>query len=162
MADRIVIMKDGRIQQVATPAQAYHHPANTFVAGFIGAPAMNMLPAVAHAGEARLWNGAVARIGTRLPEPLDDGRELIIGVRPEDLMPVPAEQALFDSRITLVEPLGAETLLYVDVAGREIIASGPGRDAPEPGDQVALGAAPDTLHVFDATSGTSLLTPPER
>ena len=153
MADRIVIMKDGHIQQVATPAEAYHHPVNTFVAQFIGAPSMNMLPGNLDENGLSLWNGT--RVPWRLAS-TENSHEIILGIRPEDLTPVPASQALLKGTISVVEPLGAETLLYVDVDGIEVIASGPGRQAPEPGTSIFLGAATETLHLFDKASGVAL------
>jgi len=162
MADRIVIMKDGAIQQVATPAEAYHEPANLFVAQFIGAPSMNRLPGRVADGVVELWNGTRVPLPDRFsrgaPDPADPtgARDVVLGIRPEDLVPSTSADAVLEGTIALVEPLGAETLLYVDVGGREIIASGPGRGAPAPGSTVTLGAAADTLHLFDAASGRSL------
>lgn len=152
MADRIVIMKDGYIQQVGTPAEVYHNPANTFVAQFIGAPSMNMLPGVLDSDGLALWNGD--RIATQLASS-GEPHELIIGIRPGDLLPVDETQSMLEGRISVVEPLGSETLLYVDVGGHEVIASGPGRDAPRPGTHIYLGADVDTLHLFDKESGQS-------
>jgi multiple sugar transport system ATP-binding protein len=153
MADRIVIMKDGHIQQVATPSEAYHNPVNTFVARFIGAPSMNMLPGILDEQGLTLWNGAtvpwnLASAGS--------AHEVILGVRPEDLKPVAEAQAMLSGTLSVVEPLGSETLLYVDVDGTEVIASGPGRHAPEPGTLISLGAASETLHLFDKASGVAL------
>jgi len=156
MADRIVIMKDGTIQQVATPADAYHRPANTFVAGFIGAPAMNLLEATTAQGVARLWNGVERAFTTLMAEEPAEGRALIIGARPEDLVPTD-DDPLIQGEVTLVEPLGGQTLLHVEVNGRQVIASAPGRQAPMPGDPVSLGTDSRNLHVFDATTGVSLL-----
>ncbi len=153
MADRIVIMKDGHIQQVGTPADVYHSPANTFVAQFIGAPSMNMLPGVLDSEGLTLWNGD--RVGLQLAssgEPCD----LTIGIRPEDLTLVDRSQAMLEGIITVVEPLGSTTLLYVDVGGHEVIASGPGRDAPKPGMRVYLGTDATSLHVFDRESGRTV------
>jgi len=156
MADRIVIMKEGTIQQVATPADAYHRPANTFVAGFIGAPAMNMLSAATVQGHAQLWNGVRRPFVTLMSETPPDGTALIVGARPEDLVPTDADP-LIQGTVSLIEPLGGQTLLYVDVDGHEIIASAPGRKAPKPGDRVSLGTDARNLHVFDAATGRSLL-----
>jgi multiple sugar transport system ATP-binding protein len=153
MADRIVIMKDGHIQQVGTPSEAYHNPVNTFVAQFIGAPSMNMLPGTLDETGLRLWHGA------RVPWNLasrEASHEIILGVRPEDLTPVAEDQAMLNGTITVVEPLGSETLLYVDVDGIEVIASGPGRQAPRPGTLINLGAAAESLHLFDKSSGIAL------
>lgn len=153
MADRIVIMKDGHIQQVGTPAEAYHKPVNTFVAQFIGAPSMNMLPGILVSGGIQLWNGSTVAL-----EPARGriGLDVILGVRPEDLNLADGAGSLLNGVITVVEPLGSETLMYVDVGGHEIIASGPGRDAPMPGDHIHLQATPQSLHVFDKTSGAAL------
>lgn len=153
MADRIVIMKDGYIQQVGTPAEVYHDPANTFVAQFIGAPSMNMLPGVLDAQGLTLWNGD--RLGARFASS-GEPHEVTIGIRPEDLVPVNAESAIIEGIISVVEPLGSETLLYVSVQDFELIASGPGRDAPKPGTQIFLGADLDNLHLFDKVSGVTL------
>lgn len=158
MADRIVIMKDGRIQQVGTPAEVYHAPANTFVAQFIGAPSMNMLPGRAEGGAVVLETGArvtLARVETGAAA-LAKGRQLLVGVRPEDLHPAGDGVALISGRVAVAEPLGSETLLHVSVGGQEVIAAGPGRDAPKVGDMVGLAADPAALHLFDAETGQAL------
>jgi multiple sugar transport system ATP-binding protein len=146
LADRIVIMKDGHIQQVGTPSDVYHRPANTFVARFIGAPSMNLLPATGDGVGLRLTSGAVLPGSAR--------GELLVGIRPEDLHPADPATAPLSGKVTLAEPLGSETLLYVDVEGAELIASGPGQGAPKPGDRIGL--TPVALHVFDAGSGAAI------
>jgi len=151
MADRIVIMKDGYIQQVGTPAEVYHKPANTFVAGFIGAPSMNMLPGVAQGGKVTLDAGPVVDPGRKL----ENGRKVLIGVRPEDLQPGGAD-VLIEGTVVLSEPLGHETLLYVETASGEIIAKGDGRTPPKVGETVNLSAATENLHVFDAETGEAI------
>lgn len=151
MADRIVIMKDGHIQQVGTPAEVYHKPANTFVARFIGAPSMNMLSGMVENGELRMASGAALDLGAGLPE----GREIIIGVRPEDLHPGDGP-ALVRGPVTVREPLGHETLIYVGAEGQEVIAKADGRTPPQVGEEVTLTAAVDTLHIFDAATGDAL------
>ncbi|MGR3435977.1 MAG: ABC transporter ATP-binding protein, partial [Shimia sp.] len=150
LADRIVIMKDGHIQQIGTPAEVYHAPANTFVAQFIGAPAMNLLEAETTQGGIKLWNGAEVPLGGRA---MGAGRKVHVGVRPEDLT---TQGAALQGRITVAEPLGAETLVYVDVNGHEIIATAPGRTPPKAGDAIALGIEPANLHLFDPASGDAL------
>jgi len=148
LADRIVIMKDGRIQQVGTPTEVYHEPANTFVAQFIGAPSMNLLPGAVRDGKLHLEGSATIDPG----RPVASG-QVLAGLRPEDLTLTAADAGLLTGRVVLVEPLGSETLLHVDLAGTEIIASGPGRNAPSPGDTIGLTIAPNALKLFDATSG---------
>lgn len=153
MADRIVIMQDGHIQQVGTPAEVYHSPINTFVAQFIGAPSMNMLPATLDSKGLTLWNGMAVAWNLASSE---SAHEVILGIRPEDLKPMTERGALLSGTVTVVEPLGSETLLYVDVGGIEVIASGPGRHAPEPGNTIHLGGPTETLHLFDKASGIAL------
>jgi multiple sugar transport system ATP-binding protein len=151
LADRIVIMKDGHIQQIGTPSEVYHSPANTFVAQFIGAPAMNLLPAEGSAGGVKLWNGAeIAVPGLSLAP----GRAVTLGIRPEDL--TSTSGAVLSGTVTVAEPLGSETLVYVDVGGTEIIATAPGRTPPKAGDAISLGVSGETTHLFDTASGLSL------
>lgn len=153
MADRIVIMNDGNIQQVATPEEAYHQPANTFVAQFIGAPSMNMLPGTLSSNGLNLWNG------TKVPWNLAssrDAHDIILGVRSEDLKPVDESIALLSGTVSLVEPLGATALLYVDVNGTEVIASAPGRQTPVAGSTIHLSASAESLHLFDKETGVAL------
>ena len=151
LADRIVIMKDGHIQQVGTPAEVYHSPANRFVAQFIGAPSMNMLKAKGAESGISLFNGTTLPI--RRPG-LAPGQPVTVGIRPDDLSPGAAP--LLTGRITVQEPLGAETLIYVDVAGTEIVAKASGRTPPPVGSEVALSASPETVHVFDGASGEAI------
>ena len=151
MADRIVIMKDGYIQQVGTPAEVYHKPANAFVAQFIGAPSMNMFDAEASGGTLHLTNG------TQLPTPvpLSENRPVVLGIRPDDL--VPGEGApLIEGQISVLEPLGSETLAYVTVAGQEVIAKASGRTPPQVGETGSLSADPANMHLFDAATGEAL------
>ena len=150
MADRIVIMKDGRIMQVGTPAEVYHEPANTFVAQFIGAPSMNLLAGQAEAGVIRLATGAEMPMLAPVRGPIQ------VGIRPEDLRPAANGSALLHGRVSVAEPLGAATLLYVDVGGTEVIASGPGRDAPRPGDEIGLAPEPGAVHLFDGETGLAI------
>ncbi len=152
MADRIVIMKDGNIQQVGTPAEVYHAPANTFVAQFIGAPSMNLLPGRLDAGRIVLDGGAALPILAPKGAPAS----VLVGLRPEALAPVPEALALLTGTVVVAEPLGAETLLYVDVGGTEVIATGPGRNAPKPGETIGLSAQAEEIHLFDPASGAAI------
>ena len=154
LADRIVIMNDGDIQQVATPADAYHKPANEFVARFIGAPSMNMLTGSASGAGIELWNG-VSIAGPS--SSLEAGRKLTVGIRPEDLtICPPGAQPVLSGTVSVVEPLGSESLLYVDINGIEIIAAGPGRDAPLPNTPIDLHADAESFHFFDVETGQSI------
>ncbi|MDJ0824795.1 MAG: sn-glycerol-3-phosphate ABC transporter ATP-binding protein UgpC [Rhodobacter sp.] len=151
MADRIVIMKDGVIQQVGTPSEVYHKPANTFVARFIGAPSMNMLPGTGTDAGIHLKTGLNFTGGPAVAS----RREVLLGVRPEDLVPDGAA-AFVEGKVTVQEPLGHETLIYVDTGAGEVIAKADGRRPPEVGSQVRLSALPENVHVFDAVTGQAL------
>jgi len=151
MADRIVIMKDGHIQQVGTPAEVYHKPANTFVARFIGAPSMNMLSGHVSDGKLHVEAGGALDLGLDLP----NGKGITLGVRPEDLQPGDGP-ALVRGPVTVREPLGHETLIYVGVEGQEIIAKADGRSPPAVGAEVTLTAVPENLHLFDSATGKAL------
>lgn len=152
MADRIVIMKDGHIQQVGTPSEVYHSPANTFVAQFIGAPAMNMIPGeFSGNGSILLGTGGVIETGLSATP----GQKVTLGVRPEDLT-ADAPAPFLEGSVAVREPLGHETLIYVNTSAGEFVAKADGRHPPDVGAVVRLGALPENLHVFDAETGGSL------
>ena len=151
MADRIVIMKDGHIQQVGTPSEVYHTPANTFVAGFIGSPAMNMIPATVADGAIQIEGGSQVNLGTAI----SGQRKVMLGIRPEDLEPVEGP-ALISGSVNVREPLGHETLIHVGTAHGDIIAKADGRAPPDLGKTVNLGAEAQNIHVFDPESGAAL------
>lgn len=152
LADRIVIMKDGDIQQVATPDQAYQTPANMFVAQFIGTPSMNMLPGtVSGKGKVTLDGHGDTKVPTTTG--LVNGQGVHVGVRP-DALAVTAKPKAGDFKLTgivsVVEPLGPEVLCYVDVNGTEMIATGSNKNSPAVGDTVTISAPLEELHLFDA------------
>lgn len=142
MADRIVIMKDGRIQQVGTPDEVYRRPANTFVARFIGAPSMNLLAGRAAQGIVALASGGSFGLGR-------GAGDVLLGVRPDDLRPVTGAP-LIEGIVTLREPLGPET------PSGEIIAKADARTPPEVGAPVRLGAPARDVHLFDRDSGLAV------
>jgi sn-glycerol 3-phosphate transport system ATP-binding protein len=150
LGDRLVVMHEGRAAQVGTPMEVWSRPADTYVASFIGSPAMNLLPAsLAEGGAAaRLADGTVWRFadGAR---PGGEGRDVIVGIRPEHLVPNGAEGLAL--AVELAEPLGSETVVH----GR--LADGTALTARVPGAVVAdsLRVAPEAaaLHVFDAATG---------
>jgi ABC-type sugar transport system ATPase subunit len=148
LADRIVILNHGRIEQVGTPEEVYDTPASTFVAGFIGAPPMNLLPARAAGGGLAIAGAATLPVAAA-------GEGLLAGIRPEHLVPAgtPDTVALLTTPATLVEPLGSDTLVSIDIAGTPAIARLPPRLVRRAGEPVALAVAPANLHVFNATTG---------
>ncbi len=164
MADRIVIMKDGVIQQIASPDVMFREPANLFVAGFIGSPGMNFLQAKAAAGKVRLFGQEVA-----LPvanASLLDGREVVVGLRPEHIA-AGAGPVAFEVAPRLIESLGSEQYVYVDLPeenrrrggadddgrGHSLIARLLNPDGRPPGEKLTLSFDPGRLHVFDAATG---------
>jgi multiple sugar transport system ATP-binding protein len=150
MGDRICIMDHGRVAQIGAPLEVYHRPATTFVAGFLGSPPMNLLPATVADGRVRLGAATLA-LKARAP----DG-PVTLGVRPEDLVPAP--DGPLAGEVAAVEPLGAETILSVRLPGveRELMLRA-GRTAPAGlGDRIALVAPDEAIHLFDAATGQRL------
>jgi alpha-glucoside transport system ATP-binding protein len=154
LADRIVVLNAGRIEQVGTPLELYHHPANAFVAGFIGSPAMNFIAARVESEGAggtsiRADTGDAFKVNVQLPAREVSG-PIIVGVRPEDLVVRTAGDALVRGHVTIVENLGELALAYVDVgAGEVLIVKVPGDSTLAKGDAVALNARADRMHLFD-------------
>ncbi|MGB0902659.1 ABC transporter ATP-binding protein [Halocynthiibacter sp.] len=151
MADRIVIMKDGHIQQVGTPEDVYRQPDNVFVAQFIGAPSMNVM-------DGRVENGRVMLGDVILPVSagvLPDGCALKVGIRPDDLV-LNSTDPVLHGRVSLREPLGPETLLYVQTALGEVILRAPGRMPPEVDETVVMGVGSENIHLFRADTGERL------
>jgi multiple sugar transport system ATP-binding protein len=138
LADRVVVLKDGLIEQVGTPLDLYDRPANQFVAQFIGMPSMNMVAASAIPSFS-------AATGGRLPS---DG---FLGVRPEGLRVHPKQGAAagVQGRVELIEALGADTLIHVDVGGVPLIARQNERTPLHAGDDVAVELDPSVLHLFN-------------
>lgn len=152
LADRIVIMKDGYIQQVGTPSEVFLKPKNMFVAQFIGAPSMNMLKGTAEGDSVKLEAGPTIKMPHKA-----DVKDITIGIRPSALTTAKEGQTpLMEGTVSLVEPLGTETLLYLDVGGHEVIASAPGRVHPQPGEKIALYADAEEIHMFDTNTQEAL------
>ncbi len=147
LGDRIVVMKDGHVQQVDTPLGIYRAPANTFVATFVGSPPMNLVPGTITAGIFAAATGSFT-----LPVPQQAGASVILGLRPEALHPSPAGAGGFTARIEEVEPLGSETMLTVDAGGTALIARVDGGTTVRRGDQISLVVAPEGLHCFAGDS----------
>jgi multiple sugar transport system ATP-binding protein len=152
MADRIVVMHDGLIQQVGAPLDLYDRPANMFVAGFIGSPGMNFLPATVRKGgtsEAMLADGQALRLPDGLA--LKDGDVITVGLRPEHIRL--AADGELQGEVGVVEPLGLSTQFYVKLANQQLCVFAMGRAGVKPGDTVRLAADPASLHLFDPKSG---------
>ncbi len=150
MANRIVVMSDGVIQQVGPPLELYDRPANMFVAGFIGSPTMNFFDAVIVKGAARLVDGSLLPLA---PAAWKEGREVVIGIRPEHLHF--ADQGL-PATVTVVEPLGMSTQVTLDAADERVTLLALERPQLSPGDRKYLTAKAADIHVFDRVSGLRL------
>jgi multiple sugar transport system ATP-binding protein len=147
MADKIVVMHDGLVEQAGAPLELYDRPANRFVAGFIGSPAMNFLPGRASGGGIAIAGaGAALAAGARLEE----NREVILGVRPEHLE-IAADG--FEAEVVVVEPTGSETQVFARLGGQEIAAVFRERHEFVPGQRIRLRPRADCLHLFDPSSG---------
>ncbi|MFI0849378.1 ABC transporter ATP-binding protein [Mesorhizobium sp. IMUNJ 23232] len=155
MADRIVVMHDGVVQQVGPPLDLYDRPANLFVAGFIGSPGMNFLQSTVAKGgkaDAVLADGQKLRLPDGLP--LKDGDQVIVGLRPEHIKLT--DHGSLDAEVEVVEPLGLSTQFYVKLAGQQVCVFVMGRTNMRPGDIIRLSADPASLHVFDPSSGNRI------
>jgi ABC-type sugar transport system ATPase subunit len=147
LADRIVVLRAGRIEQVGAPMDLYERPGNLFVAGFIGSPAMNILPARVGDRPGQVVLDGVT-IDT-LAETGTPGSEVRLGVRPEDLSAGPAEGAMIAGRVEIVERLGEVTLVHLSAGSLgTVIAKLPGDMAPARGERLGLTARQAKLHVF--------------
>jgi multiple sugar transport system ATP-binding protein len=156
MADRIVVMHDGIIEQIGTPLELFDHPSNLFVAQFIGSPAMNVVPGTLR----RTGAGAgaeVEAVGARWPVPAaaagNDGQAVQYGVRPTDLR---LGASGIPAQVVVVEPTGAETEMLVQVADSQFVIVLHGRTDARPGDTVHLELDAASAHLFDAASGKRL------
>ncbi|HEX8252508.1 MAG TPA: sn-glycerol-3-phosphate ABC transporter ATP-binding protein UgpC [Thermoanaerobaculia bacterium] len=142
MGHRITVMRDGKIQQVGTPREVYERPANTFVAQFIGTPSMNLLEMTVENGALR--NGTIT-IPLRVP--IANGRKVIAGIRPEHLTHGGDIKALVD----VVEPIGHESIVYATVGTERLVAIFDPHETPRVGERIAVGVAPEQVHLFDET-----------
>jgi multiple sugar transport system ATP-binding protein len=166
LADRVVVMNHGVIEQVGPPQELYHHPATRFVAGFIGSPAMNFIPA-------RVENGSGAlRVnlpnGIVLPVPAERtqryaqaaGKEVLFGIRPEHLTePKNLDRqniALFNITPEVLEPMGMETLVHLWIEGAEVCSRIDPTTPAEPGRPLQVAADLNHMHIIDPVSGKVL------
>ncbi|MCO6179663.1 ABC transporter ATP-binding protein [Ciceribacter sp. RN22] len=151
LADRIVVLRAGRIEQVGTPLELYNRPANRFVAGFIGSPHMNFLDGtveaagpgrtvISLAGGQRLELPSAGPVGT-------PGAGVTVGVRPQHITLGRSESSL-SAKLTLVEALGAETVFHANLAGQKILIVAPGQHDLAPGATIDLSFASAPIHLF--------------
>ena len=157
LGDRVVVMKDGVVQQVGDPMVLYNQPANRFVAGFIGSPAMNFAGVRIAAESGGLWAEAEG-IRLKVPAPMQDrvgrytGKEVTFGIRPEDLRiaaPGEAQDMSFDAAVEVVERLGSEILLDVAVGPATMVASVEPTSVAKVHERLRLAVNPERVHFFD-------------
>ena len=162
MSDRIVIMNEGRIQQIGTPLQVYYKPTNLFVAGFIGSPSMNFITvSVRREGENVILEneGFSYHISSRLASEIPAGTsELVLGIRPEDIeVDIDPGPNSLPITIDVLEPLGKEQLLYFDIAGNEYIASTAEGAVFPTNSTVEIHFPEEQIHLFDAETGEAIV-----
>ncbi|HEY5818768.1 MAG TPA: sn-glycerol-3-phosphate ABC transporter ATP-binding protein UgpC [Mesorhizobium sp.] len=150
MADRIVVMHDGVVQQVGAPLDLYDKPVNMFVAGFIGSPGMNFVSATyAKAGNAILSDGQTLRLPDGLP--IEEGAPLSVGLRPENI--AITQQGGWRARVEVIEPLGLSTQFYVTLGEQLICVFAMGRPEVKVGQEILLTIDPAAVHLFDPETG---------
>ena len=155
MGDRVAVLKDGLLQQVDTPRNLYDNPANAFVAGFIGSPAMNLLTAPVVGGKAKLGNLEIA-------VPASAGASVTVGIRPEGFAPASSG---FDVVVEVVEELGSDAFVYGKPAdssvqfanatdeGAQVIVRWDPKNPPRAGQTITVSANQSAVHLFNATTG---------
>ncbi|PTE10985.1 ABC transporter ATP-binding protein [Mesorhizobium helmanticense] len=164
LADRVVVMNAGRIEQIAPPQELYLRPATKFVAGFIGSPGMNFLSATLERNENQF--SGVLSDGARLELPSDvsrfadvTGQVVDLGIRPEHLSPGPKDGrsgSRINATAELVEPLGMDTLVHFTIAGTKAVARVPPDGSLRRGSELPLFVEPQDIYVFDRQSGSTL------
>jgi multiple sugar transport system ATP-binding protein len=162
LGQRIVVLDGGKIQQIDTPMNLYARPANLFVAGFLGSPAMNFLHGrlrrengwildMPHAslmlGDLRTQTAALER---------RNGHDIVLGVRPEDLQPAADEAAALTAVVEVIEPIGNEVFLNLRFGDKPLVSRVLPHQMPEPSTALQMGFATDRLHFFDAGNGTRI------
>jgi multiple sugar transport system ATP-binding protein len=165
LADRIVVMHNGYIEQVGKPIELFQKPVNTFVAGFIGTPPMNLVPARIIRKDTGLKLDFHGKLQVPIPEKSDaeiqGGMEVIMGLRPEDLtidngnIRFPEEWKV-DGVVEVVEPLGSETYMHVELQGEIFKAKNEGRRLVCHGDEINLVMNLEHLYTFDSNTSLSI------
>ncbi|MGO1069087.1 ABC transporter ATP-binding protein [Lysobacter sp. CA199] len=160
LGQRIVVMKDGKIQQIDTPMALYERPVNLFVATFLGSPKMNILwgPVTQREGELYLRIGEGVELHLRPQDEMLEkvrgylGRELMVGLRPEDMHLAPAGPGTLPAKVEVVEPVGNEAFLNLGCGGCDLVLRLPPFHLPGPGDTVHLSYQAERMHFFDRES----------
>ncbi|MGX1744577.1 ABC transporter ATP-binding protein [Bosea sp. NPDC055353] len=159
LADRIVVMRDGRILQVGAPMELYEKPADVFTARFIGSPTMNILPARTTTADGKQKLEIVGNAVALPSRPAPLAAAVLVGVRPQELRvlaPGDSADLVLTGKVAVVEPLGSETFVHVEHGDDLILASASAKAPPVVGHDVRLGAGIDSLRLFDAATERAL------
>jgi multiple sugar transport system ATP-binding protein len=163
LADRVVVMNNGIIEQIAAPQELYHHPRTRFVAGFIGSPAMNFLPCRLEQNGVGLRVRVSDAISLPVPQSLSaryqssTGKELTFGLRPEHITEPRRierdQQCEFAVTLDVVEPMGMESMVYFTVDGQQLCGRVDPESATAPGEKMRLCASMEHMHLIDPSTG---------
>ncbi len=166
LADRVVVMNDGRIEQVGTPHELYHSPRTRFVAGFIGSPAMNFLPCKVERNGAGFVLNLAEDLSFPMPADLSArygkavGKPMIFGLRPEHITEprggAPGEKSEFTANLDVVEPMGMETMVFFRIEGTEVCGRVEPTSAGGPGQPMRLRANLNHMHLIDPATNLAL------
>jgi len=161
MSDRIAVLNDGELQQIGTPLECYHEPANQFVAGFIGSPSMNFFDV-----ELDATGATPTLVHDEFEYELDDdvyadvegsGSRFTLGIRPEDVKAVPSDtHNAISPTVDVTEPLGDVSYVYLDIGGQQYTATLEGDIVIESGRRISVQFPQDRIHIFDAETGEAL------
>ena len=159
MASRIVVMKLGRIQQIGTPIEIYNNPANLFVAGFIGSPAMNFLKVKfdAKAGTATCADGRVIKVPASVTKGKEIPEDVILGIRPEDIVPVEeGTKDSFEIEVNVAELLGNEYYVHTEFGGVDLISKSPANKIISIHDKLHVAFKGEKIHFFDPVTENAI------
>ncbi len=165
MASRIVVMKGGYVMQIGSPIEIYNHPANLFVAAFIGSPAMNLMDVKYKEGQIELTDGRKITLPEKFQKVLKayNGKEIVFGIRPEDslhgdkTLEAKFPTARLESKVKVAELLGHEYIIHTDLAGNNLVSKIEATQAYRIGDQIDLILNLDKAHVFDKDTQETIL-----
>ncbi|MCQ2003272.1 ABC transporter ATP-binding protein [Rhizobium sp. NRK18] len=153
MADKIVVMQGGNVEQMGTPLELYDRPNNTFVATFIGSPSMNLMKGTYKADRGLFVSETGDEIALGFRPEAADGQQVLLGVRPEHLL---LSESGLAATVIVTEPTGHETMVFLRYGASELVAVFSERHEFKPGQQVVVSPRPEKLHLFDAKTGKSL------
>jgi multiple sugar transport system ATP-binding protein len=164
LSDRVVIMRDGHIEQIGTPDEVFRRPETRFVAGFIGSPPMNLNEAVVDAGGLTFASGQTLPLPNQFKANVEAGRKVVFGLRPDDIYPTghgihsgeEAEVHQIELPVTVTEPLGNETLVFAEFDGGDWVSRMLNPKPLKAGEKIKLSLDLSQAHLFDAATGKTL------